>query len=135
MLDEDEPGFFDRADHAGRLAMAHDVAEKCLQWNREELWKALSKFKNLQTIEVDLTNAYCPVGCCRVMELEWEMLKSGVRPKLFRMLGLRTEAEIAMVLEGIRSTGAELMCEPFEIRTNPEDDPWEGMRMRTDDLE
>jgi len=103
VIHTERPGLFDLANHTGRLGVAHVAAKALLARNREVLWRDFSKFKSLQTIEVDVTNTCCPVGCCRVMELEWNMFKSGIKLKEIRILGLHNATEETGLLDGMKT--------------------------------
>ena len=52
----------------------------------------LDDMKALKTIELDLTNAYCPLGCCRDFDIP-PHLPALERLESIRLLGLRHEKE------------------------------------------
>lgn len=66
------PWAFDALDTQERLQSAHDYSQMSLikYWDDEIhcLLDFLPGFPNrLRYVEVDVTNAYCPIGCCRLI--------------------------------------------------------------------
>jgi hypothetical protein len=84
-------GEFEQMDHAQRLVRAHQKALYFLDEDRRRLCENFECLAGLQSIEIDFTDAYCPVGCCRVLDMAWSML-SGVAQKV-RILGLENTRE------------------------------------------
>jgi hypothetical protein len=85
----------------------------------------------LSRLEVDFTNAYCPMGCCRALDIVcWEVLRQ-LSPKKIRAVWLKT-GEVPVVKESV-----EVGCNGREIKLvcNPTDDPWEKWRLTKDEAE
>jgi hypothetical protein len=126
-----DPGAFDRLTMMERMTLAH---EEALQWQvgeRVYIWTYLSQLKGLVTLEMDMTNAYCPVGCCRVLDLDPETLDDA-GPECVRMLGVRDNAEEHELLATIsKETGleAEGLIEKYGIVVNPVVDKWEAWKL------
>lgn len=75
-----------------KLQYAHDrtVADGGSEIN--QIWQRIEKgFANLQTMEIDFTNADCPNECRGMAELPWSNLTQTSLKKL-RIIGLRSEA-------------------------------------------
>jgi len=62
---------FDQMTREARLSEAHTYGLTWLYDRRFEMSDAIAEFEGLQSIEIDFTNAYCPVGCCRDFRLVW----------------------------------------------------------------
>lgn len=87
-----------------RMEIAHDSAlgsQSCL---RMELSRQISYFENLQTIDLDVTSAYCPLGCCRDLLLDWESVMKYARK--VRLYGIRTMEELREIKE---------VCEEYSL--------------------
>jgi hypothetical protein len=109
--DIDSPGLFDSMTPAQRRDYAHDLV---LEWHgnyRNNMSYSISEFRNLEAIEVDLTNAYCPMGCCRTFYMTWALAMRHV--KKVRILGSRNDEEKDMVLT---SWSDELEVTPEELK-------------------
>ncbi|KAF1922918.1 uncharacterized protein M421DRAFT_336784 [Didymella exigua CBS 183.55] len=57
---------------------------------------AIGRFSGLQSLELDFSNAYCPVGCCRRLEVAWSYVLK--HAKDIRILGVGIRAERHQVL-------------------------------------
>jgi hypothetical protein len=74
---------------------------------------------------MDLTNAYCPLGCCRALGIiDWDCFGQ-LRPKEIRALGLRTGEEL-MIEDSMENNRIDE--EESTLVFNPTDDPWEQWR-------
>jgi hypothetical protein len=115
-----------------RMQQAHDEALA----NRDEWWRELNGFLGymeikLDMFEMDLTNAFCPVGCCRELNMELSCI-AALEPKVIRILGLRhgegdkIKSTMAVSL-GINVTEVEGKFEKMEL--NPAEDPWGKWRV------
>jgi hypothetical protein len=73
-----------------RIAFVHDLANE----NFHEYWHSvvldLYTFQlDLNYLEVDLTNAFCPTGCCRMIDLpDGNYVLESLSPKCTVVLGL-----------------------------------------------
>ena len=67
---------FDKMTHDQRTEEAHKTAHDDLIDRRWDLSCEIGTFEGLQSIEIDLTNAYCPVGFCRMLNLPWHNVLS-----------------------------------------------------------
>jgi hypothetical protein len=85
-------GPFDQTDAATRMVQVHQYALDSLELHRDRIWRAFAQFLSKTSIEIDLTNAYCAFGCCRLLDLGWWELDSLMAEK-YRILGLRNDAE------------------------------------------
>lgn len=56
---------------------------------------------DLDFLELDFTDAYCPMGCCRML-MSGSMLAKVLRPKKLRLLGL-TEDEEGVIIQDCKS--------------------------------
>jgi hypothetical protein len=94
---------------AERLDLAHENAHDCLLNSRDHFSLFISTFKNLRSIGLDFTNAYCPLGCCRALELCWDLVMEHAEKT--RVFGLGDAMEKAKIMEhfmeGIDSTVEE----------------------------
>jgi hypothetical protein len=97
-LENSDPGLYDNLDPTARMEQAHWTANHWLLIERTKIWDNLRQFSRLQTVEMDLKNAYCPVGCCRELTLAWSDL-AAIKPKEVRILGLRNEGEREKLLK------------------------------------
>ncbi|KAH7086546.1 hypothetical protein FB567DRAFT_528227 [Paraphoma chrysanthemicola] len=127
LYEKDDPGIYDRIDVSARRAIAHDMAMDDLNTHHFKIWCSLIRFSKLRSVELDYTNAYCPMGCCRQLGLQWSNFNSLGTQKT-RFLGLRNKAEATMILEAWSSRGGPLEEEIEDkcgVEFNPEKDPWE----------
>ena len=77
-------------------------------------------------MEINLTNAYCPLGCCR-LELNWHELLF-MKPKKVRLLGVRDDSERTVLLNewsGRIHRSADQVVEIYGLEINAEKTPWE----------
>ena len=110
--------------------------------------------KALKTIEVDLMNAYCPMGCCRDFEMAlW--LQDLEHLEKIRLLGLRHEKEqqdylvgqyrdVCLTNVGVDDDGniydqeehdraiMEEVHKRHDITFGTEGDPWESWKMESE---
>jgi len=93
------------------------------------MWRATWELDRLESLEVDITNAYCPLGCCRNTIFLDNWLACLSLQKL-RVVGLRYEAEVRE-WQGDRDRALELREElsTWELELNPDTDPWGQWKM------
>ncbi|KAH7086555.1 hypothetical protein FB567DRAFT_528250 [Paraphoma chrysanthemicola] len=106
-------GDFEDLSEDDRLHYAHDTARgggySHMDIKSDRLACITSK---LQYLEIDFTNTYCPVGCCRMVDINGDFL-TGLDPAIIRVLGVR---------EGEKE---ELPWPLSKLKvSSPEDDPW-----------
>jgi hypothetical protein len=124
--EESDPGAFDRLNMQEKRVLAHE-AVGWLDGEREYIWDYLAQLKGLVTLEVDMTNAYCPVGCCRSLDIDVAMLLSA-EPECVRISGVSNESEGKELLErvgGDVDLGSEELKAVYGIEINPSVDKWE----------
>lgn len=63
---------FDEMTENQRLATARNKAHDIHFDRRFCMSGEIAKFRGLQSLEVDFTNAYCPVGSCSDLNLAWD---------------------------------------------------------------
>jgi hypothetical protein len=122
---------FDSTSAADRLGRAHYVAKSVLQYERSRLWYAVGQFSSICTIELDMTNAYCAIGCCRQLFFNKDDL-DGITIQQMRVVGLRHEAEMKEWQDEWDSWVASESVnglEKWEVELNPKTDPWEQWKM------
>ncbi|KAF9700876.1 hypothetical protein EKO04_001160 [Ascochyta lentis] len=84
-----------------RLQDAHDQAVKWFFLRLDKEVQALTLIPALRSLELDYSNAYCPLACCRLLGLTgaWSYLTDELAPaKSIRVVGLRDEGEEEQVL-------------------------------------
>ena len=91
-LDDFDPGAFDLRSREERLHMMHVTAEEHYSLAQCIITPWLYHLEALKTIELDLMNAYCPLGCCRDFHRPL-YLPDLERLESIRLLGLRHEKE------------------------------------------
>lgn len=57
------------------------------------MWEAIAEFCSIQTVEVDVTNAYCPLGCCRMAYVR-PIFPADFALRQLRIVGLRHDDEV-----------------------------------------
>lgn len=81
--------------HSGerRFVAPHKIAHATHSAADFDMVTELKRMDALQTIELDYTNAYCPIGCCReiYVDVHWARMLS--RLQGIRILGLRHKKE------------------------------------------
>jgi hypothetical protein len=87
-----------------RMEITHDSALGSQSELRMELSRQISNFENLQTIDLDVTSAYCPLGCCRDLLLDWESVMKHARK--VRLYGIRTMEDLREIKE---------VCEEYSL--------------------
>jgi hypothetical protein len=120
-----DPGAWNRMSPQQRLDHAHDSAIRWLEGDRSHIWSGLHLLTGVQSLEIDLTNAYCPLGCCRRLELDGRRLAI-VGPKRVRIRGLRDDGEVEVVMREWSATlnmSEEEVKETYGVEIDPEDDP------------
>jgi hypothetical protein len=93
------PSDFDGMSDATRMKCAHTYALSMATSSRTRLWGGLEDFTNIDTIEIEMTEAYCPIGCCRTLAIEWYSV-FGLNAKAIRVSGLRNQDEITRAFDG-----------------------------------
>lgn len=91
--EKQDPGCFDPMTGTERLELAHHHALVSYWEAFHWLSSNILDMDVLQTIELDFTGAYCPLGCCRLVEINKDLAKLFSRMKSVRILGLRHEDE------------------------------------------
>jgi len=143
---------FDVMTPAARHQAAHDAAEEFLREDFQELLSDLTLVlcsptpKRLDYLESDLTNAYCPTGCCRMVTECWRQLMS-LGPRATVFLGVRDAVEEADIMdwvwdwvyyenhvmhddfEGKLEVDKDGMREVFGIVFNPNRTHWEQWKI------
>jgi hypothetical protein len=115
-----------------RMQQAHEEALT----NRDGWWREIDGVLGhmgikLDMFEMDLSNAFCPFGCCRELNMELGRI-AALEPKVIRILGLRhgdrdkIKRNMAVSL-GINVTEVEGRFEKMEL--NPAEDPWAKWRV------
>ena len=91
-LEEADPGVLDRHSREERLQLLHEGVDGYYSSAQCMIALWIDDMEALKTIELDLTNAYCPLGCCRDFSLP-PHLPALRRLENIRLLGLRHEEE------------------------------------------
>jgi hypothetical protein len=114
---------YELLDPAGRLEVANDLAHDWLESYRETMSFKISAFKGLESISLDFTDAYCPLGACRMFELDWRTALRFV--KKVRIWGIHTTAEAKVLhdalMESTRLTSEEVQ-ERYHLEFAAEED-------------
>jgi hypothetical protein len=92
ILDDCDPGVFDRHCSEERLQFMHETVSHYYSRVQNMIKPWLYDLETLKTIELDLMNAYCPLGCCRDFDLP-PYLPDPERLESIRLLGLKHEEE------------------------------------------
>ena len=92
--------------------------------------------ENIRYLEIDLTNAYCPIGCCRLLEYYSCRYIELLRPLYVTFWGIRNEQEERIMLEDIEDhyrsddevtkkplTGQQIK-KMYNIKFDPQEDAW-----------
>ena len=78
---------FDGLDSAGRMQRAHDVTLSKVGREFDIMAQDITNFFRNESfcyLEIDLTNSYCPTGCCRMLNDSWhQFLPIGLRETSF----------------------------------------------------
>jgi hypothetical protein len=93
----------------------------------------------LRHVEIDVTNAYCQIGCCRLHCEGYHHLIFIGEPLNVTFLGARNEVEERVMMESLQEYFEEA-CESDEftqerikqdhnIKFDPEDDVWAKWKM------
>ena len=86
---------FEEMTQSERTELAHENSKSYLFHFQTEISEVITDFENLQVIELDFTSAYCPLGCCRVPEVNWRAVLKHARQ--VRIYGLRNAAELEKI--------------------------------------
>jgi hypothetical protein len=86
----------------------------------------------VDSLEIDYTNSYCPIGCCRKVYVDPDII-DGLKHGCLRILGLRGQAEETDLID---EWSLDRLDEPtYEdlklqcgLELNPEKDPWEYLQ-------
>ena len=153
-LESFSPGLFDQYSREERLQLLHSEALYDFRLQQDAIDDWLFNLKALKTIEVDLMNAYCPMGCCRNFEVYPYLPHLGHLEKI-RLLGLRHEKEQQDYLVGqyrdawVTYVGVddngniydqeehdravmEEVHKRHDITFGTEGDPWESWKMESE---
>jgi len=97
---------FDSLAPAARLQIAHERAKNFLDGDLDGYIEDLYRFfkfgggptlKRMNYLEFDLTNAFCPTGCCRMMEQGWSQIMF-LGPRKTGFLGVRNTQEVDIIM-------------------------------------
>jgi hypothetical protein len=122
-----------------RASYAH---ERALSWIYDHWWNVnhtvMKTNLKLEYLEIDLSNAYCPHGCCRDLGLiPFDFLKH-FEVKQLRFLGLRRGEEAVMravVRVAFGCEDEDELAKLCEVTCNPEGDPWAKWSIAEEDVE
>ncbi|KAF2033126.1 hypothetical protein EK21DRAFT_109265 [Setomelanomma holmii] len=103
---------FDKMTARQRLDFAYQESSRCLRGRWRRLRECLVGFLEVEQasvqLEIDLTDAYCPIGCCRVVD-QASYLIFEMDPCAINLLGVRNgaEREVSMqsLVDSYRSLG------------------------------
>jgi len=148
---------FDSLAPAARLQIAHERAKNYLDGHLDGYIEDLFCFfkfgggpalKRMNYIEFDLSNAFCPTGCCRMAEQGWSQIMY-LGPRKTSFLGVRNAQEADIIraevyhslygsysalhedYEGKLAVDMEGIEEVFGIVFNPEKTHWEQWKVET----
>ncbi|KAF2820371.1 hypothetical protein CC86DRAFT_412240 [Ophiobolus disseminans] len=124
--------FFNSQTVAGRKEISHRVAQTRLDVERALMWQTILEMDSIHTVELDMTNAYCPMGCCRRLALDQTHLE-GVHLQQLRLVGLQHETEVSEFRQIWENDVVPVHGDKIKIELNPETDPWE--QWKEDDKE
>jgi hypothetical protein len=128
VMEQYMPNGFDGMTDARRMKCAHTYALSMASSSRTRFWGGLKDFTNIDTIKIDMTEAYCPFSCCRTLAIEWHSV-FGLNAKSIRVSGLRNQDEITRAFEGwTTDSGRDLnqtSALKLGIEVNSKNDPWE----------
>ncbi|KAI4640436.1 hypothetical protein J4E93_008642 [Alternaria ventricosa] len=105
----EDDGEFDSMVSTARLNYVHDWATENMADDLDDYIDDLSKFfRNgeklplirLNYLEFDVTNAYCPIGCCRMVCPFWGLLMR-LGPDKTSFLGVRNAVEKSLIMESV----------------------------------
>ncbi|KAF2820369.1 hypothetical protein CC86DRAFT_429087 [Ophiobolus disseminans] len=108
-----------------RCFYAHEMGKEKLLGYWRGLANAMGKIiKGLSYLEIDLTSAFCPAGCCRILEIDFDFLVR-LKPKVIRVVGLHEGEKYLLEIEmknafpdqELKDVGITLVCDGVE-------DPW-----------
>lgn len=91
-------GVFDNKTEEERLVAAHEISLLRMADIHRCIWQGLAKLEDIQSLEIDFTNAYCPLGCCRVVGLDFDTMSRDSLKKVC-ILWLRNQAEATNLLD------------------------------------
>jgi hypothetical protein len=118
-IEKEHPGYFDNYHNPFfRMIVAHRMACVLLSTYRNHLMDCMVASINLDTISIDLSNACCPLGDCRVLDASWKTL-ADANPKVVRFLGLRHNQEVDYFLTlRSESCAVKVEDEDYELVIN-----------------
>lgn len=70
-------------------------------WQNMSQWLQNMGFESINYLEIDLTNAYCPLGCCRLVDHCSKVIKAN-KSKRVNFLGVQSVKEMSDVMKRIR---------------------------------
>jgi hypothetical protein len=88
----------------------------------------------LSYLEVDFTNAFCPQGCCRGFNVDFEFLRH-LKPRVLRVLGVRTEERELVrtkMMEGLKV--GDIAEAGVELQWDDVEDPWGKWKISNEEL-
>lgn len=146
VMDEFDPSMrWDSLTPQRRLEYAHEDATQSLTafWNSDVYWaERFFTPAQIKYLEVDLTNAFCLIGCCRPMDECIGELIFVLEPSHVVFRGIRDEDEEDRIMEQIEAYFAaanededkeplsiEQLETKFNIKFDPEVDVWAEWKM------
>ncbi|KAF2714019.1 hypothetical protein K504DRAFT_518150 [Pleomassaria siparia CBS 279.74] len=127
--DWEEDGDFSQLTLAQWNAL-HESENQCLRSFRSDLAQRLMQLTStLNFLELDFTNAFCPCGCCRDLDISGEFLAK-LSPVKTSIIGIRNEEEERELLQtwaedtGYEKEGEEDMVKKYGMTINPKNDSW-----------
>jgi len=128
-----------------RTQQAHEAAIEKLRENWAHNSECLAAFlqvpaNKIRYLEVDVSNAYCQIGCCRLAYDGYDVLISRLEPSNVTFLGSKDKeyeakflAEIALQWEHDRgesdTQSYEAIATMLNIQFDPKDDSWEQWKI------
>jgi hypothetical protein len=103
------PDYTDFVDTQARWEHIHQMADLRMSLVLDDIFVALNTQleSTYRYLEMDFTNAFCPIGCCRLLEEACNLTPIETdqsRPEAIALLGLRSEEEEKVVIENLKST-------------------------------
>jgi hypothetical protein len=76
-------------------------------------------------IEMDFSNAFCPLDCCRIVPMSFDFLDR-IKPHTTRLLGLNDEEvdKVKTLREASLQVDGQCEVAQCNYKLNPTDDPW-----------
>ena len=116
--------------HAMNNARLHDIHERCL-WELQYSWRKrfykLRSYTKLRYLQLDVEECFCPLGCCRITESVFALLREFrqiyAKPlERLDLIGLSSEEEMARAQKFLAQgqavnddTGCVITCQTVSI--------------------